>query len=197
MIRQGQAGEYNDINPKGNNEIEDRIRKKLHFAHGCLGSWSAAHEKLSSMIADGDIYTSVNTSYLFDARDGKLDTDLLFLVAAVKSIIGFKRNFAKSNRDTIVTRMYGGSPDKLKRYAFIKLFDTATAKRMCTRIPAGRGFFISIRYDTNALGEAVYDRKEKYLQHKLDQAQWAHDIGSMEKGLKAQIKRSTKVSTEY
>lgn len=152
-------------------EKERWISKVLDFDGGSLDSWQAGWQTLQKLIEGREMYTSVRTSYLFEARDGELDPNLLLLVAAVRSIIGPKRRFVKTNRLAVVGRMYG-NPDRMTRYKFDKLCDTAVGRGMLSRIPAGRGFYVSIRYDVDKLVSAVESRvnKEKTIRQQQVEA---------------------------
>ena len=97
---------------------------------------------------------------MFDCRNGEMEDDLLLLIAAVRSIIG-QRNFCKSYREVITRRMYGGDGHNLSRWRFDKLFNKAQTRHLCTRVPAGRGFYISVRYRTDQLVLAVENRITK------------------------------------
>ena len=153
---------------------ENWVREKLCINRGNTASWEKGWNELQKLITGGEIYTSVKTAYLFDARDGKLDPDLLLLVAAVRSKIG-KNNFKHTNRQEIVCRMYG-DPNKLKRHAFDTLCDKAYRKGMMTRISAGRGYFVSIRYNCKQLADEVIRRKAKHQMSKQERAEAGKEI---------------------
>lgn len=119
-----------------------------------------------------DVWTSVKTDYLLDAREGKLPENLFRLSCAAKSIIG-KRNFTKTYKSVIVMRMMGAKsnnvlhemledPDIYERYKRIssryhidKLLSNAVDRRLLSKIGDHRGIFISIKYSTEKLGEEI------------------------------------------
>ena len=153
--------------------------------------YSKDHKRISQTITKGDIYTSVKTSYLFDARDGKLQLELLLMVAAIKSIIGHKRNFAKAYTAVIIRRMYGHEMP-LSRRQFTKLVSDGMAKRMFNLIPAGRGYYVSIRFTAAELKETVMQRITKYEGKRIEAAQAGKDIRTLKNQLKAEYKQIPK-----
>jgi len=153
-----------------------RASEKLDIRHTQhVDNYRETWRRLFQRKLPGDVYTSVKTSYVFDARDGKLQIELLLMIAALKSIIGNRRNFAKTTRNYIVERMYGGCK-QVTRYQFDKLKDAAVAKRMFTIIPARKGYFISIRYSPTELKEIVIQRVTKYQDKKKEVTQASQEI---------------------
>jgi len=117
---------------------------------------------MNNMLDSHDIYTSINTSVFFDARDGKLSFELLLFLAAVKSIIG-KRNFTKTYKSVIINRMYGDKKKTISRYRFDILMDAAIQRKLINKIPAGRGFYISTRYiDSVEFTKAIIEKIKSY-----------------------------------
>lgn len=121
----------------------------------------------------GDVWTSVKTTYLFDARDGQLPVDLFRLVCAVKSIIG-KRNFNKTYKKIILSRMFGAKKEHLippenkdeynklsRRRQWNNLIDKAEQRNLLTFIPANRGYFVSIKYSDEKLRDEVIKRTKR------------------------------------
>jgi hypothetical protein len=119
----------------------------------------------------GDIPTSVKTSYLIDVINDRLDPELLLLLAAVKSIIGYK-NYARTTRAFIFKRMYGGNPwRKLTRYFFEKLRDIAVEKNMLVMITTFPGFYVSIRHTVDELEKEICE----YLKKRNEKKQKSKD----------------------
>jgi len=171
-----------------NYDKEQRIRTKLNFKGGKLSEWKSDWKELQNLMTGGEIFTSVKTDYLFEARDGKLNPDLLLLVAAVKSVIG-KYNFKHTYMMTIVQRMYG-NPDHLTRHSFNKLCNTACAKGMMTKLPAGRGFYVSIRYKSDQLAEAVMSRITRYQAEMQKQVEAGKKIAALKRNYQIRIERA-------
>lgn len=165
-----------------------KARKLLNFSGGVCNVYSNAGRKIAPTINKGDIYTSVKTSYLFDARENLLKTELLLMVAAIKSIIGHKRNFAKAYTAVIIRRMYGYEKP-VSRRQFTKLVSDGMAKRMFTLIPAGRGYYVSIRYTAEQLKHEVTSRITKYEGKRIEAAQAAKDIRAVKKQLQAEYQK--------
>jgi len=167
-----------------------KAHELLSFSGGTIDRYKNTGRRISQTITKGDIYTSVKTSYLFDARDSKLQIELLLLVAAIKSIIG-KRNFAKAYTAVIIRRMYGHEMP-LSRRQFTKLVSDGMAKRMFTLIPAGRGYYVSIRFTVNELKEKVTQSITKYEGKRIEAAQAGKDIRTLKKQLYAEYKQIPK-----
>jgi len=145
-------------------DLKDYIHEMTHTEGGSYVKWLNSHKFLSGQChpIERDIFTSVNSEYLFDCRDGRLEVDLFLLHAAVRSVCG-KRNFAKGYRENLVQRMYDDRV-VLSRWKFDRLFDRAQARHLCSRVPAGNGWFISVRYNRKELEAAIKTRVEKYEQ---------------------------------
>jgi hypothetical protein len=173
----------------------DIARKKLHFSGSTIHAITETGEFLSKTVNEDEIITSVKTSYLFEARDGKLKLDLLLLLAAIKSIIG-RRNFAKAYKNLIIYRMYGYDAS-ITRYKFNKLVSAAIARRMLTVISAGRGYFVSIRYTPGELAEAVKEKIIKYSAKQAEVAKAGHDIQALKRKLKCENKKKQRVAFHY
>ena len=163
----------------------------LSFHGGAIAQYNSTGHRISQTITQGDIYTSVKTSYLFDARDNILKLELLLMVAAIKSIIGHKRNFTKAYTAVIIRRMYGHEMP-LSRRQFTKLVSDGMAKRMFTLIPAGRGYYVSIRFTSNELKEKVMQSITKYEGKRIEAAQAGKDIRTLKKQLYAEYKQIPK-----
>jgi len=161
-------------------EKERWIRRALNFSGGNIASWKAGWDTLQELVTGGEVYTSIFADYLFEARDGGLDPNLLLLTAAIRSVIGPKRRFAKTNRQVIVERMFG-SPYRLTRYSFDKLCLAASNRGMMTRIPAGRGFYVSICLKTDQLKQAVMDRVKNYEAKKLEQIEAGRQVANLKR----------------
>lgn len=187
FMKSGKCGEGD-----GSSKLE-RAHELLHFSGGDIGTICETGRRITQTINPGDIYTSVKTSYLFDARDGKFQIELLLLVAAVKSIIGHKRNFTNTNMLFILRRMYGRDYT-MSRHKFNKLKDNALSRRILTIIPASRGYYVSIRYSASELKEAVIQRITKYESKKIEAAQAGKDIAILRRQLKAPNQRIPKTA---
>jgi hypothetical protein len=169
----------------GNGKPDNRLvkaREILCFTGGTAANYKNVGIRLSNTIIKGDIFTSVKASYLFEARDGALRLELLLMIAAVKSIIGHKRNFSKTNRLFILHRMYGRET-AVTRYQFDKIAREAIGRRLLTLIPAGRGYYVSIRFATDELKEAVMERMEKHQINRTETAEAGKDIMTFRKHL--------------
>ena len=171
-----------------------KAQELLNFSGGTIDKYKNTYSRISQTITKGDIYTSVKTSYLFDARENILKLELLLMVAAIKSIIGHKRNFAKAYTAVIIRRMYGHEMP-LSRRQFTKLVSDGMTKRMFTLIPAGRGYYASIRYTANELKEIVMHRIKKYEGKRIEAAQAGKDIRTLKKQLYAEYKQIPKSGT--
>ena len=169
----------------------EKAHELLNFSGGTIDKYENTGRRISQTITTGDIYTSVKTSYLFDARENILKLELLLMVAAIKSIIGHKRNFAKAYTAVIIRRMYGHEMP-LSRRQFTKLVSDGMAKRMFTLIPAGRGYYVSIRFTSNELKEIVMQRITKYEGKRIEAAQAGKDIRTLKKQLYAEYKQIPK-----
>jgi hypothetical protein len=171
----------------GNGNGEDKLAKAKELLNfkggGSFNQYRIAASIIEPTIIKGDIYTSVKTSYLFEARDNVLRLDLLFIIAAIKSIIGHKRNFTRTNRQFILRRMYG-SDQPMTRYQFDKLVSEAMAKRMFTIISAGRGYYVSMRYKPDELGQIIMQRIKKHEGLKIEAARAGKDIMTLRRQLK-------------
>ena len=177
IIRFIESGAMNGTN----DQRYKQAQAALNFSGGTYKGSKDSYDVLQRIVKAGTIYTSVKTSYLFDARDGKLLPDLLLLIAAVRPIIG-KRNFTKTYREVILERMYNGMPwAKLTRYSFDKLFNAASSKGMVTRIPAGRGYYVSIRWSTEQLKKRIIERVTIYQEQKKLQADSGKEIAALKR----------------
>ena len=153
-----------------------QVKKILNITGGSIENNYNDFETLNSFLHEfehtygSDAWTSVKTSYLFDARDGKLPIDLFRLVCAVKSVIG-KRNFNKTYKNVILRRMFGAKkpdlmqPEDKENYEFLSrrrqwnnLIDKAEQRNLLTFIPANRGYFVSIKYNNEKLRDEVIKR---------------------------------------
>ena len=161
-------------------EKERWVRQALNIEGGDMVTWENGWSALQELVTGKEIFTSVKTDYVFEARDGGLDPNLLLLTAAIRSVIGPKRRFAKTNRQVIVARMFG-SPDRLTRYSFDKLCLAASNRGMMTRIPAGRGFYVSICLKTDQLKQAVMDRVKNYEAKKLEQIEAGRQVANLKR----------------
>ncbi len=171
-----------------------KAQELLNFSGGTIDKYKNTYSRISQTITKGDIYTSVKTSYLFDARENILKLELLLMVAAIKSIIGHKRNFAKAYTAVIIRRMYGHEMP-LSRRQFTKLVSDGMAKRMFTLIPAGRGYYVSIRFTVNELREKVTQSITKYEGKRIEAAQAGKDIRTLKKQLFKEYKQIPKTCT--
>jgi len=153
-----------------------QVKKILNITGGSIENNYNDFETLNSFLHEfeasngRDAWTSVKTSYLFDARDGQLPIDLFRLVCAVKSIIG-KRNFNKTYKNVVLSRMFGAKkpdlmqPDDKEKYDKLSrrrqwnnLIDKAEQRTLLTFIPASRGYFVSIKYNSEKLRDEVIKR---------------------------------------
>ena len=164
-----------------------QAKKLLNISGGDIQTVIASYQKLNEFLAQfenghgKDGYTSIQTGVLLDARDGKIPVDMFALLAAVKSIIG-RRNFNKTSRGVIVSRMIGAKSTAVlaelladpilqaqyskydNRYRFNKLMERTIMRGFLLKIPAGRGFFISTRYaDLDDFYAAMRQRQERYI----------------------------------
>lgn len=186
----------NRIHDMDREKAFNEAQKQLHVVQFDYNwSWQK-YQELNKLITGGEIYTSVKTSYLFDTREGKFNPDLLRLVAAVKSVIG-KRNFAKTYRNIIVQRMYGEDSGRMTRYSFNKLCDEAISRRMFTRIPAGRGFFVSTRYDVTDLHKVITTKIKNYHEKKIRAAEAGQDIAMLKREYQQKYRKTPQVSPEF
>ena len=182
-----ESGECGD----GNNEEKYKVaQKRLNFKGGTVTGCLKAGQNL--IPKEKEVYTSVKTSYLFDARDNSLKLELLLLVAAIKSIIG-SRNFTKTNRQFIIRRMYGRD-HPMTRYRFDKLVSEAMTRRMLTIIPAGRGYYVSIRYTPEELKETVMQRITIHEGIRIEAAKAGKDIATLRKHYKSTYQQIPKTA---
>lgn len=158
------------LNVEGSN-IESRLKR-----------YNELQEFYYSFITNNgpDAWTSVKTTYLFDARDGKLPVDLFRLVAAVKSIIR-KRNFCQTYKVVILRRMFGckgikefnslhGNVEDLplfKRKTWDKLLRTAEQRNLLTYLPTTRGYYVSIKYDEEKLRKEATAKLKQFSKKKV------------------------------
>ena len=171
----------------GSRENQYKIAQSLlNFTGGTLQDTEKSFRAMKIISMTGDIYTSVKTSYLFDARNNGLQFELLLLVAAVKSVIGFKRNFTKTYREVLIRRMYG-CDKPINRYQFNKLIDHATSRGLFTLIPAGRGYYVSIRYKVDELKEQLKLRINKYESQRIKRIKAGKDLMNLRKELRNKI----------
>jgi len=109
----------------------------------------------------GVIPTSVKKEYLIDARDGNLNPEYLLLLAAVKSILGY-RNLVRTTNQFVFERMMGDNPwRKYTRYWIEKIFNEAMMKNMLSRVSGGqgcRGYYVSIRYRPEEVSREIKKR---------------------------------------
>ncbi len=148
-----------------------------------------------------DAYASVRTDLVFDAREGKLPSELFRFYVACKSIIG-RRNFNSTSSNVLIMRMLGAKSKKAleailedsnntgakelfqklsKRYQFNKLLESVNGRSIATVIPATRGYYISISFSLEQLTEAV---KRNIAKRSLARNRMAgYDIREFEKSL--------------
>ena len=188
FLNSGKCGDGTDSSKLKN------AQEILYLTGGTIEYYKKTGIRISQTITKGDIYTSVKTSYLFDARDNILKLELLLMVAAIKSIIGPKRNFAKSYTAVIIRRMYGHEKP-ITRRQFAKLVSDGMAKRMFTLIPAGRGYYVSIRFTAAELKEKVMQNITKYEGKRIEAAQAGKDIRTLRKQLQTEYKQIPKPCT--
>jgi hypothetical protein len=137
----------------------------------------------------GEIPTSIKKNYLLDVRNGKLDPELLLLLAAVRSIIG-KRNYTRTTSGFIYNRMFGDIPwREFTRYWFDKLIDVAMTRGILTKLSGGpgfRGFYVSIEFKPEELSKKIINSlayKNNAIQH-VKKAE--NDIASFKKMVQEQ-----------
>jgi hypothetical protein len=149
--------------------------------------------------SDGDIPTSIRKDYLIDASKGNLKPDLLRYLAACKSIIGTRRNFARTTWDFVITRMYGeNSVFKPTKYSMLKLADEAMGRKICTRIsePGCHGFYISIRYKPLQLANEIKKRMSHRAAKKIEAQNAGIEISNHRKTLIANYNKYRASFTE-
>lgn len=127
-----------------------------------------------------DIYVSIKSSYLIDAMNGIIPLNMFSFIVAIKSLIQ-KRNYYKTTKNVIIRRMFGCKTNEIfiqyrntnifiepiieniiKRYQFDKLITQTQGRGFFTYIPAGRGYFITTRYDIDKLKSEVIRNIKKY-----------------------------------
>ena len=127
-----------------------------------------------------DIYVSIKSSYLIDAMNGIIPLNMFSFIVAIKSLIQ-KRNYYKTTKNVIIRRMFGCKTNEIfiqyrntnifiepvieniiKRYQFDKLITQTQGRGFFTYIPAGRGYFISTRYEIDKLKSEVIRNIKKY-----------------------------------
>lgn len=170
-------------------ERYEKAKKDLNIHGGTLEVTTSNYKKLQSMVTGREIYTSVKTAFLLDARDGKFPFNTLLLICAVKSLIG-TRNFCRTNREAIIKRMFGTNSGKnFSRRQFDNLRVSSAQKGLLTIISAGRGYYVSVRYKPKQLAEEVKKHIEKY---KITEQQLkVKEISNFKKNLKTGIKISS------
>jgi hypothetical protein len=189
FIQSGKCG-------SGTNEAKfKKAQKLLSFCGASYNRDFTAFSNLQPLVKDGDIYTSIKTSYLFEARDGKFPIPELLLLAAVKSVIGPKRNFTKTYRSVLTRRMFGDNI-VFPRYRFDKIMNSATDRGLFKKIPAGKGFYVSVRYRTiMEFQEAISSRILNHTDKKAASAKAGHELIELKK--KAQKRRNPNKTGQF
>jgi hypothetical protein len=177
--------------PGNDKERYKKAQSFLSFHGNNLNSTLRLYNEMNYELTPGDIYTSIKTSYLFEARDNVFPFELLVLLAAVKSVIGHKHNFKKTYQKFLIRRMYG-TDKPINRYQFNKLIDNATARGLFALIPAGRGYYVSIRYKSNELREQVKQRIIKYEGKRNERAEASRELMNLRKELRNKYKKTPK-----
>jgi len=135
-----------------------------------------------------DIYTSVRKDMVSDAYQGLMSVDLFRLNASIKSIIG-RRNFNATTKNVIVMRMIGAKSNAvlqemlreeavrleynnlMVRYRFDKLIDKWLYAGFGSKIGVKRKLFVSTKYSTDELRDAIITRITKRVDVKNAEAQ--------------------------
>lgn len=175
-----------------------QAKKILNITGGSVVKDYINYKKLNTFLNEfeavngRDAWTSVKTSYLFDARDGKLPINLFRLVCAVKSIIG-KRNFSKTYKNVVLHRMFGAKKTELlsdeskkefeiltRRRQWYKLIRTAEKRKLVTFVPAPKGYFVSMIYGDEKLRKEILKRTVKAKPKKKIITSKEYDINNTE-----------------
>jgi hypothetical protein len=124
----------------------------------------------------GEIPTSVKTQYLHEVVSGTFDPELLLLLAAVKSAIGYN-NYSKTTREFIWQRMYGDRPwRRFTEHHIKKLMYTAIGKGFFVRVRTFPGFYISIGLTIDELKEKIKEswiKKNEPIRASMEKAKQA------------------------
>ena len=160
--------ERNGIAPVRRNKYADQY---AHFPLKMLHGTKKTFCERIKFISEGDfdkgtheVPTSIKKSYLKDAGDGRLEPELLLLLASIKSILS-RREWWKSNKQKITDRMFGEYYwHKASRTWFKHLCDRAMMNNMLTILadPYGRRcYYISICLKPGQLAEVIIQENQK------------------------------------
>ncbi len=162
----------------------NQAKNYLSISGGDYETCIKTHEKMKNIFTStvekfGKMpHVQLNTSWLFDARDGKIEDQLFRFIVAVKSLIG-KKKYVHTNKKNIIFRMYGlkndemfaKAPDSIKekvksllnRYQFEKLRNVAVNRGFIQYLSYNgcRGFYVSTRFkDVEELANQIIDRRK-------------------------------------
>ena len=123
-----------------------------------------------------------------DAISGKIPFQQFLLLASVKWVIKLKGNFTKTNKKALIRGMYG-KPVNMTRYKFDKLILGAFNRGLFTKIPAGRGYYVSIRYNVEELTAHIKEKVEKKMEKENAAKMAGREIREFLKKKKDDLKR--------